>query len=263
MRSTWRGHIRFSLVTIPIQIYSAVESKSQISFNQIHKEDMGRVSYRKVCRTCQETLSSKDIVKGYQYAPDQYIILEPQELEAIKLKSTRAIDIEAFVDIGEVHPSRFEAVYYVGPHGEVAQKTFGLFTEVLKRSKKAGIGRIILRDREDVVLIKAEDKGMIMYKLRYPNEIRDIENVPDYKTVDVDDAQVALAETLVASLSKSFSEVDFEDRYKEALDELVQEKIDGKQIINITEQEDKVPVVDIMDALKASIEQAKAMKKGA
>jgi len=141
MRSIWKGHIRFSLVTIPIQIFNAINRGSNISFNQLCKKDMGRVSYRKVCRSCNEELGMKDIVKGYEYTDDQYVVLEKQELDSIKLKSTRAIDIEAFVDINEVHPSRFEATYFVGPNGDVAKKTYGLFCEVLRRSGKAGVGR--------------------------------------------------------------------------------------------------------------------------
>lgn len=257
MRSIWKGHIRFSLVTIPIQIFNAIESKNNISFNQLHKEDHGRVSYKKVCRTCDTKLSTKDIVKGFEYEPDQYVVFEKEELNAIKLKSTRAIDIEAFVDIGEVHPSRFENTYFVGPNGDIAKKTYGLFCEVLKRSKKAGVGRIILRDREDVVLIIPEKDGLVMYKLRYPYEVRKMEDVPDLDLPDVDETQLALAETLVSSLTTEFKDVDFEDRYRDALMELVDKKVDGKQIVSVSDAVEDKPVVDIMDALKASIEAAK------
>ena len=261
MRSIWKGHIRFSLVTIPIQVFNAVETKHEISFNQLHKEDNGRVGYNKVCKTCNEKVSSKDIVKGFQYEPDQYVIFEKDELNAVKLKSTRAIEIEAFVDLAEVHPSRFEAVYYVGPNGDIAKKTFTLFSEVLRSTNKAGIGRIILRDREDVVLITAEKNGIVMYKLRYPRELRKMENVPDLEPVEIDDKQLALANTLVDSLTTTFEEVDFEDRYHDALMELVQKKVDGKQIvISSSSDEDDKPVVDIMEALKASIEEAKKKK---
>jgi len=258
----WKGHIRFSLVTIPIQIFNAVEKKNNISFKQLHREDKGRVGYNKVCKTCNETVPSADIVKGYEYEPDQYVVFEKSELEAIKLKSTRAIDIEAFVDITEVHPSRFEAIYYVGPNGEVASKTFNLFCQTLKKTGKAGIGRIILRDKEDVVLLTAEKNGLIMYKLRYPNEVRSMKKVPDIVETEVDEAQLKLAETLVASLETTFDKVNFEDRYRSALMELVQNKIEGKEIVHIEDEVEK-PVVDIMSALKASIDAAKQLKKGA
>lgn len=124
----------------------------------MHAADHGRISYEKVCKTCNETVSSKDIVKGYEYAKDQYVVMEPEEMAAIKLKSSRAIDIEAFVDIHEVPPSRFEAVYFVGTSSEVAKQTFSLFSHVLKKSGKAGIGRVILREKEDVVFLYREKR---------------------------------------------------------------------------------------------------------
>lgn len=258
MRSIWKGHIRFSLVTIPIQIFNAVETGNNIRFNQLHKKDNSRIKYKKVCKTCDEVVGTKDIVKGYEYEPDQYVVFEQSEFNALKLKSTRAIDIEAFVDQDEVHPSRYEAVYYVGPNGEVATKTFNLFYKVLEKSKKAGVGRIILRDREDVVLLTANQGAIVMYKLRYPYEIRDIKEVPDIKEEEVDEKQLKLAESLVESLATSFDKVDFEDRFRDALLELVNKKVEGKEIVTITEGEsDEKPVVDIMDALKASIEAAK------
>ena len=261
MRSIWTGHIRFSLVTIPIQVFSAVESKNNISFKQLHKEDNGPIGYSKVCKVCDEKVPYADIVKGYEYEPDNYVIIEKSDLDNIKLKSNRVIEIEAFVDINEVHPSRYENVYFVGPNGDVATKTFNLFSKTLKGSKKAGIGRLILRDKEDVVLVTEHEGGLMMYKLRYPYEVRDIKNIPNLKDEDIDEAQLKLAEQLVESLTKKFEDVNFEDRYRDALLELVEQKVSGKEIVNISETEVETPVVDIMAALKQSIDAAK--KKGA
>jgi len=240
MRSVWKGHIRFSLVTIPIQVFNAVETKGNISFKQIHKEDNGRVGYKKVCKECEQELGRDDIVKGFEYEP---------------------IDIEAFVDISEVHPSRYEAVYYLGPSAKAAIDTFSLFCETLKSTGKAGIGRIILRDREDVVLLTPHENTLIMYKLRYPYEIRSVSDVPDLKEGKIDEAQLKLAKTLVDSLTMSFDEVDFDDRYRDALMDLVDQKIAGKEIVKISEKGEEEPVVDIMAALKKSIEEAKNLKK--
>lgn len=261
MRSIWKGHIRFSLVTIPIQVFSAIESKNGIKFRQLHKEDNGAIGYSKVCKSCDKKVPYGDIVKGYEYEPDNYVVLEKTDFENIKLKSTKAIDIEAFVDISEVHPTRFETIYFVGPNGEVATKTFNLFTQTLRSTGKAGIGRIILRDKEDVVLLTEHKGGLIMYKLRYPYEMRSMEKVPDLQEVEVDQTQLDLAKTLVDSLAKPFSEVDFDDRYRAALMDLVNSKVEGKQVVSIAQEEDETPVVDIMSALKKSIEEAKA--KGA
>ncbi len=261
MRSVWKGHIRFSLVTIPIQIFNAVETKGNISFKQIHKADNGRIGYKKTCKECEQEVGRDDIVKGFEYEKDQYVVFSNEELNSVKLESTKAIDIKAFVDIDEVHPSKFEAVYYVGPSAKAAIDTFSLFCQTLKSTKKAGIGRIILRDREDVVLMAPHGNALIMYKLRYPYEIRSVSDVPDLIEGKVDEAQLKLAKTLVDSLTMSFEEVDFEDRYKDALMDLVDQKVAGKEIVTISEQGEDEPVVDIMAALKKSIDDAKQLKK--
>ena len=257
MRSIWKGHIRFSLVTIPIQIFTAIESKSKISFRQLHGADNGRIKYKKICASCDEEVPFGDIVKGYEYEPDQYVVLTKEEMNSVKLESTKAIDIEAFIDLNEVHPTRFETVYFIGPNGDVATKTFSLLLQTLKKSNKAGVGRVILRDKEDVVLITPQGEGLLMYKLRYPNELRKMENVPNLGSVEVDKKQMELAETLVDSLTTTFDKINFEDNYKDALMELVNSKVDGKEIVTIDADKKDKPVVDIMDALKASIEAAK------
>ncbi len=260
MRSIWKGHIRFSLVTIPIQIFSAINKGNDISFKQLHNEDKGGIKYMKVCKSCEKEVPYGDIVKGYEYEPDNYVVMEKSDFDAIKLKSNKAIDIEAFVDLDEVHPTLFEAIYFVGPSSEVAKKTFSLFTQTLKKTKKAGVGRIILRDKEDVVLMVPHEGGLIMYKLRYPYEMRSMKDVPDLEEAEVDEAQLKLAETLVDSLVTTFDKIDFEDRYRKELLAVVQAKVDGKEIISISEEEVETPVVDIMSVLKQSIEKA---KKGA
>ena len=258
MRSVWKGHIRFSLVTIPIQIFNAVETKGNISFKQIHDTDNGPIGYKKYCKTCEETVSRENIVKGFEYEPDQFAIFKPEELNSIKLKSTKAIDIEAFVDFKDVPATRFENVYYVGPEGDVSKKAFALLCKTLSDTGKAGVGRIILRDKEDVVLITPYKNALIMYKLRFPYELRSIEKVPDTKTMEeADEAQLKLAKQLVESLTTTFDQVDFEDRYRDALLDLVEQKVQGKQIINMEENDEDKPVVDIMVALKKSIEEAK------
>lgn len=258
MRSVWKGHIRFSLVTIPVQIFNAVETKGNISFKQLHAEDSGSIGYRKYCKKCDAIVKSSDIVKGFEYEPDTYALLTSDELKSVKLKSTRAIDIEAFVDQKEVHPSRYENVYFVGPEGDIAKKTFALLCKTLTDTGKAGIGRIILRDREDVVMITPHENALIMYKLRFPYEVRNIEKVPDTEELEVpDEAQLNLAKQLVETLSTSFDKIDFEDRYRDALIELVEQKVEGKQVVSLDDEEVERPVVDIMDALKKSIEESK------
>lgn len=260
MRSIWKGHIRFSLVTIPVALYSAVEADAEVSFRQLHNRDNGRIQYKKICSSCNEEVPFGAIVKGYEYEPDNYVVVTPDEIDQIKLKSNKAVDIEAFVDLKEVHPTMFESCYYLGPSGDIAIPTFNLFVKTLESAGKAGVARIVLRDKEDVALIVAHNGGLILYKLRYPDEVRPISEVPGLKDVPADEAQVKLALTLVDSLEKKFEDVVFEDRYKTNLLALVDDKIKGKATFTLSETKEEKPVVDIMEALKKSIEEAKKLK---
>jgi DNA end-binding protein Ku len=261
LRSIWKGHIRFSLVTIPIRIYNAVDTAKTVRFNQLHKECSGRVGYDKRCKKCSKMVGNDDIVKGYQYEPDQYVVFEKDDIDKVKLKSTKVIEIEGFVDAGEIHPTLFEAPYFAGPDGEVAAKTYALLGAALKDSSKMGVGKVVLRDREDVVAIAPHQGGLLLHRLRYPEEIRSIDDVPlvDGKT-KADKEELKLAKSLVGSMATSLEKIKIKDRYHGALRDMIKAKVEGKEVITVEEDEDK-PVVDIMTALKQSIEQAKTKKK--
>lgn len=259
MRSIWKGHIRFSLVTIPIRIYNAVDSEETIKFNQLHKEDNGPVGYEKKCKKCGKTLTNDEIVKGYQTEPEQYVIVTPEDFEKIKIKSTKVIEIEGFIDSTEVHPTLYESPYYAGPDGPVAAKTYTLLAQALKSSRKVGIGKVVLRDREEVVMIAPLDGGIILYKLRQTNELRKMEDVPQIEKKDVNKDELKLSISLVESMAAKLSELDLTDRYRDALREMVEAKIAGKEVVSVVEEEK--PVVDIMTALKQSIERTKSQKK--
>lgn len=258
MRAIWKGHIRFSLVTIPIRLYSAFETSETISFNQLHQEDNGRVGYDKKCKKCGKSLTQQEIVKGYEYEPDHYIIIEQEDLQKIKLESTRTIEIEGFIDAAEVHPMMFDSPYFIGPDGEVATKAYALLCKTLQDTGKMGIGRVVLRDREDMVMIAPLENGLTLYKLRYPNELRSIHDVPQLNGLEADKQQLKLAHTLVDSMSVALKDIEIKDRYQDALKELIKAKIEGREIV--TPKEEPKPVVDMMQALKQSIEQAKKQK---
>ncbi len=259
VRSIWKGHIRFSLVTIPVRIYNAVDTGESISFNQIHKECNGRIGYEKVCKKCGENVANDDIVKGFQYETDQYVIFEKDDTEKLKLKSTKVIDIEGFVDATEIDPTLYDAPYYAGPDGDVAAKTYSLLSSALKDSGKMGVGKVVLRDREDIVMIAPKGAGIVLYKMRYPKEIRKIEDVPLVEAHKANKDELKLAKSLIDSMSTSLKSLELENKYNDAVREMVQAKIAGKEIIAIEEEEPEV--VDIMTALKQSIENAKGKKK--
>ncbi len=259
MRSIWKGHIRFSLVTIPIRIYNAVDTQETIRFNQLHKEDNGAVGYDKKCKKCGKILASEEIVKGYQFEPEQYVIILPEDLEKIRLKSTKVIEIQGFIDASEVHPTLYESPYFAGPDGLVATKTYALLAQTLKASVKVGIGKVVLREREEVVLIAPLENGLVLYKLRYPQELRKMADVPQLEPLVANPDELKLSLSLVGSMAANLADLELKDQYRDALRELIEAKIAGKQFVSVPEEEK--PVVDILTALRQSIEQTKAQKK--
>ena len=260
MRAIWKGHIRFSLVTIPIRIYSAIDTEESIHFNQLSKENHNPVKYEKKDKVTGETLSADDIVKGYQYEPGHYVIIDKEDLEKIKIKSTKVIEIEGFVEKEDVHPTLYDQPYFLGPDGDVAAKTYSLLMTALQDAGKIGVGRVVLRDRESLVLLSPYEKGMVLYKLRNPKEVRKMSSVPKIDEVDgADKDQLKMAKTLIDSMTRDFSEIDTTDHYHDALRDLINSKIEGKEVVTYTEEEPEV--VDIMTALKESIARAKSDKK--
>jgi DNA end-binding protein Ku len=255
MRAIWKGHIQFSLVTIPVRIYNAIDSGQTISFNLLTKEGSNPVSYEKKDKVTGKPLRNEDIVKGYQYEPGQYVIIEQEDLDKVKLKSEKVIVIDGFVDAAEVHPTLYESPYYLGPDGDVAAKTYGLLSQTLKETGRIAVGKVVLRDRETPVLLSPHEGGMVLYKLRYPNEVRSMREVPQLLEVKAEKEQLKLAKTLVDSMTTKFANIELKDHYYDALKNIIDAKIAGKEIVTRTEEEPKV--VDIMTALKASIDAAK------
>ena len=259
MKSIWKGHIQFSLVTIPIRIYNAVDTEETIRFNQLHKDDNGPVGYDKKCKKCGKALTAEEIVKGYQFEPEQYVIVSPEDLAKIKLKSTKVIEIEGFIDVSEVHPTLYESPYFAGPDGAVAAKPYSLLAQALKASGKVAVGKVVLRDREEVVMIAPMEGGLVLYKLRSPQELRKMESVPQIEKKELNKDELKLSVSLVESMSSTLKELDLTDRYRDALREMIEAKIAGREVVSVPEEER--PVVDIMTALKQSIERTKAQKK--
>jgi len=259
MRAIWKGYIQFSLVTIPVRIYNAFEPSETVSFRQLHKDDNGPIGYDKKCKKCGNSVKNEDIVKGYEYEPEQFVIIDQEDLDKVKLKTTRIVELQGFVDKSEVSSMLFDTPYFAGPDGEVASKAYALLCQTLKDTGKVGVGRVVLRDRESIMMISPEENGLLLYKLRYPKEVRKISEVPLFNGIAADKDQLKLAKTLVDTMAKKFSDFELVDRYREAVRDMVTAKVEGKQVVTVAEEEK--PVVDIMTALKESIEQAKKEKK--
>jgi DNA end-binding protein Ku len=254
MRSIWKGHIRFLLVAIPIRVYNAIEASERIQFNQLHREDFGPIGYDKRCKKCNQVVSNDEITKGYQYEADRYAIVEPEEIAKVKIKTTRAVDILGFVESSEVPPTFYDSPYYIGPDGPVAEKPFALLRQVLRDTGKIGLAKVVLRDREDLVAVFPHGDGIVLQKLRYPAEVRKMEDVPEIDAVPkIDKKELSLATSLVEQMVTSFSDIDTVDHYHEALRKLIDSKIKGKKVTEF-EKEEELPRLDIMTALKKSLQ---------
>ena len=254
MRSIWKGHIRFLLVAIPIRVYNAIEASERIQFNQLHREDFGPIGYDKRCKKCNQVVSNDEITKGYQYETDRYAIVEPEEIAKVKIKTTRAVDILGFVESSEVPPTFYDSPYYIGPDGPVAEKPFALLRQVLRDTGKIGLAKVVLRDREDLVAVFPHGDGIVLQKLRYPAEVRKMEDVPEIDAVPkIDKKELSLATSLVEQMVTSFSDIDTVDHYHEALRKLIDSKIKGKKVTEF-EKEEELPRLDIMTALKKSLQ---------
>jgi DNA end-binding protein Ku len=254
MRSIWKGHIRFLLVAIPVRIYNAIEASEKIQFNQLHREDYGPIGYDKRCKKCNQIVSTDQITKGYQYEPDRYAIVEPEDIAKIKIKTTRAVDIIGFVDSEEIPTTFYDSPYFAGPDGPVSEKPYALLREVMKQSGKIGLGKVVLRDREDLVAIFPQENGLVLQKLRFPHEVRSIQDVPDLdKVKSLDKKELQLATMLVEQMTTTLAEIDMTDHYHEALKKLIESKVKGKKTVEF-EPVEELPRLDIMSALKKSLQ---------
>jgi DNA end-binding protein Ku len=254
MRSIWKGHIRFLLVAIPVRIYNAIEASEKISFNQLHREDFGPIGYDKRCKKCDQVVSNDEITKGYQYEPERYAIVEPDDIAKIKIKTTRAVDIIGFVDSSEIPTTFYDAPYFAGPDGPVSEKPYALLREVMKQTGKIGVGKVVLRDREDLVAVFPQENGLVLQKLRYPHEVRSVTDVPEIDKVGkLDKKELELATMLVDQMATTLDQIDMTDHYHEALKKLIDSKIKGKKTVEF-EAVEELPRLDIMSALKKSLQ---------
>ena len=200
MRSIWKGHIRFLLVAIPVRIYNAIETSEKIQFNQLHREDYGPIGYDKRCKKCDQVVTNDQITKGYQYEPERYAISN------LKTSPSKNQDDESrryhWVRHAEDIPTTFyDSPYYAGPDGPVAEKPYALLREVMKQTGKIGVGKVILRDREDLVALFPHEKGLVLQKLHYPHELRKMDDVPEIEgTKKLDKNELKLANTLVEQM---------------------------------------------------------------
>lgn len=265
-RAYWQGQIRLALVSIPVEIYTATKSGAQVSFHQIHEPSGKRIKYEKVAPGI-GAVDVDEIVKGFEFEKGEYVLLEQEEIDAVKLESKKTLELTQFVDADEIDVLYYEKPYFVVPADDLAEEAFIVLREALRRTRKVGLGQLAMRGREYVVSLKPCGRGMILETLRYADEVqkaqgyfRDIpDSAPDPELLD-------LAETLIGKKVAKFNPSGFHDRYVDALKDLIERKKKAKGAKIIEDTSDAAPargsnVVDLMAALKKSLEKPGA--KGA
>jgi len=260
-RSIWSGAISFGLVTVPVKMYSAVSRKT-VRFHQLNKETGVRIQQKRVDPTTGDEVAYEDIVKGYELTPEQYVIIEPGELEALDPKKTKSIEIEDFVALDEIDPIYFDHPYYLAP-GAGGSKPYRLLLEAMRETGRVAIANVVIRSKQQLVAVRPMGENVLaMSTMVYPDEVVDaatIDEIGAVEDVEVNSRELEIAKQLVDSLAGSFDADKYRDTYREEVLALVERKAEGKEIaVQPTAEEDDGEVPDLMSALKASLDAVKA-----
>jgi DNA end-binding protein Ku len=256
LRASWTGYLRLSLITIPVRLFNAINSADKISLNQLHKNCNSRLRQKLVCPTHGE-VEREQVAKGYEYEDERYVVIEDSDLKAIRLETTKIIELVSFADASQLDPIFLDSPYYVSPDGAIAEEGFRVLREAMRELDRVAIGRVVLTGREHLVAMGVQEKGLRMSTLRYASEIKAAAPYfEDIKNGNVNSAQLGLAKQLVEQFTTDFKPEEFTDRYRDALMDVIKTKIAGAPVVA---QQVKVgKVVNLMEALKQSLEKSQA-----
>ena len=259
-RPTWKGYLKISLVNIPIKVFPATDTGATLSFNQLHAECGTRIQLKRWCPHCEKEVPNSDLVKGYEFEKGRYVVIEEEDVEKVRVESTRVINLEKFTDDTAIDPIYLERPYYLAPDGPAAREAFAVIREGMKGM--AGIGKVALYGREYLIKVQPRERGLIMYTLRHANEIRSMDSIDELADVPthVKPDEVKLAKQVIGTFE---GEIDFEsyhDEYQAGLREIIDAKIEGREVV-APEVEAPPKVVNLMDALRKSLDSVGGTKK--
>jgi DNA end-binding protein Ku len=257
-RAVWKGAITFGLISIPIGLYTAIEDRD-ISFRLLSGKDGSRIQYKRVSSKSGREVEWDDIVKGYEYTKGHYVTFTQEELERIPSDSLRAVDVVQFADQAEIDPLYFDRPYFVAPE-PTGLKAYQLLRKALEDSGRVGIAKVTLREKERLCVLRVRDDVLVLETMNWPDEIR----IPDFeqldKTARVSAEELKMAKTLVDQLTAEFDPSAFEDTYRQRLEEAIEAKIEGEEVVLAPEQPEPGKVVDLMEALRASVEEGRSRR---
>ncbi|GAB4257666.1 non-homologous end joining protein Ku [Thermincola ferriacetica] len=259
MRTLWKGAISFGLVHVPVKMYTATEDKD-VKFNYLHEKCKTPIKYERICPTCDTTVPPEEIVRGYEYEKGRYVILRDEDFEKLPLETARSIDIIDFVELEEIDPIYFDKSYYLAP-GDGGQKAYELLKSAMKEANKIAIAKVVIRSKEAIVALRVYKDAILMATMHYPDEIRSVDLMPELNyQVKINETERKMALQLIGSLSEHFHPEKYTNEYRQALLDLIQAKIAGEEI-EVAPRPETGKVVDLMEALKKSIELAKTEKE--
>ncbi len=260
MRSIWKGAISFGLVTIPVKLYSATEQRD-VAFHQVHREDGGRVKYRRVCTKCGEEVPYSDIAKGYELPGGEMVVLTDEDFANLPLSSSRRIDVLLFAPMEQVDPIYFSKSYYLEPDAQ-GTKPYVLLRDALENSGTVAIVKLSLRQRESLATLRVRDGVFVIETMLWPDEVR----VPEFafmgEDVEVRPQELQMASSLIDSMAGDFDPTEYKDAYREALEEVIEAKVEGREIVSPEPEEEAPAAADLLGALRASVEAAKKSRSG-
>ncbi len=261
-RSIWRGVVSFGMVAIPVRLYLATESKSKVSFNLLCPVHESRIKNKRWCPEGDHEVEWGEVLKGYEYEKGNYVMLDDEDLDRLPLKSSKAIDIAGFIKDEELPgPVYYQSAYYLEPE-KAAAKPYALLKKTLEKTNRVAIAKFALRDRERLVSVRSLDGALLLNTLHWPDEIRSTEDLDLPQEVQVNPRELSMAENLVEAMAMDFEPDEFKDEYKQALDQIVKAKVEGREdLVEAPEPEAETTVVDLMATLKESVARAKEGEK--
>ncbi|HZQ18807.1 MAG TPA: Ku protein [Terriglobales bacterium] len=256
--SVWSGYLTFGLISMPVRLFSGARSSS-ISFHMLHRDDLVRVKQQLICPAENKVVERSEIVKGYEYRKNEYVVIEPEEIKKIEPKTAKTMEILEFVKASEVDPVYFESSYYMMPE-EAGRRPYALLTKALEESEFVAIAKLTMHNREYTVFLRPHEGGLMLHTMYYEEEVRKVEGfgAPD---VDLKDAEVKVAHQLINALSSDWEPEKFHDEFQENLKTMIQTKLEGGKIAEVEKPKKMAPVVDLMAALKESLAQMEGKKK--
>jgi DNA end-binding protein Ku len=261
-RPTWKGYLKISLVNIPIKVFPATDASATISFNQLHGECQTRIQQKRWCPKCEREVPHSDIVKGFEFEKGQYVVVDEEDVEKVRVDSTHVINLDKFTDDTAIDPIYFERAYYLAPDGPVARENFAVIREGMKG--KAGVGKVAIHGREYLVKVQPREQGLVMYTLRHANEIRSMDAIDELADMPakVKPEEVKLAKQVMGTFEGEVDLKEYPDAYQAGLREIIDAKIEGREIV-AAEVEAPPKVVNLMEALRKSLDSISVKRKPA